>query len=169
MILNRRPDYASTLQALPAGRRGTLATLVVMARVAREAKVDPMIRRLAVDIVSAWPEKDTLAEAEALQCWVRDNIRYTGDVDGIETVQTPAVTLDSAAGDCDDKATLLAALLATIGHRPELVAVGPNNQEFSHVLVEDIIGPLRVALETTEQVAAGWYPPDLPARLVMPV
>jgi len=90
--------------------------------------------------------------------FVRDSIRYVQDVNEIETVQEPQKTLEFGAGDCDDKATLLAALLESIGHPTRFVAIGFEPGIFSHVYVESRIGDSWVAMETTEPVEMGWEP-----------
>lgn len=167
MILNQHPDFSSELRGIPTGTAGIRATLAVMRHYVNDAKLDPQIQRTAVDIVRTTPEKDYHGEAAAVQRWVRDNIRYTQDVEGIETVRTPAVTLFMAMGDCDDKATLAAALLASIGHQTRFVALGHYPGEFSHVLIEDNINGDWLPLETTEDVDAGWTPPDMPYRMVV--
>ncbi len=165
MLLDQHPPFTSGLFAIKTGAAGIQQTLCAMAALADAAKTDLLIRHTALDIIRAWPEKDRIAEAEALQSWVRDNIRYTGDVTGVETVQAPSVTLAVQCGDCDDKSTLLAALLLSVGHTPRLVALGSAPGEFSHVMVEDVLMGAAFALETTESVNAGWYPSDMPYRM----
>lgn len=153
-----RPTY---LGALPPGESGTRATLDVMRRLARRFKTDDTIRTTAIELTADLPPKDWAGQVRALFTFVRDRIRYTRDVFGVETLQTPIVTLDLAAGDCDDKSTLLAALLLSIGHPARFVAVGftsPGN--YQHVYVETLIGKSWFALDPTVQTATvGWRPP----------
>jgi transglutaminase-like putative cysteine protease len=139
------------LYAIPSGDAGIKATLREMASIARAWKKDPRVRALATEIVAGcgvaqnWP-----CEAEALQLWVRDNIRFLGDVEGVETLQTPDLTLEQRAGDCDDQSILLATLLTSIGHPARFVAVDLGQGGFSHVFVETPIGAAWIAAETTE-------------------
>jgi transglutaminase-like putative cysteine protease len=93
-----------------------------------------------------------------LHQFVRDNIRYVGDVTNVETVQSPVVTLQMMAGDCDDKATLLCALLESIGHPTKFVAVGITPNQYDHVFCEVCIMGHWIPLETTEPVDMGWSP-----------
>ena len=72
---------------------------------------DMQIRELAVQLVRRAPPKDWQREIEALFNFVRNNVRYVRDIHAVETVQTPAKTLEFRAGDCDDMVTLLAAML----------------------------------------------------------
>jgi len=164
--LNRQPDFSTQLYGIPSGVRGIQATLDAMSTIVRSYKLNPDIRRTAIDVIRAWPEKDYPAEAQALQTFVRDTVRYTQDIDGVETLQTPDVTLHYHAGDCDDKSILLASLLASVGHRTRFVALGFERAVYCHVLVECNIGGVWLPLETTERVEAGWTPPDMPYRLI---
>ncbi len=115
-----------------------------------------------------------MAEIERLWRFVRDQIRYVRDVHGVETVQTPERTLQIGQGDCDDKATLLAAMLESIGHPARYVALAFQPSNFSHVLVETKVGrgprATWIAMETTELKPFGWYPKHRPhQRMVVTV
>ena len=136
----------------------------------RRGKLNPLVRQKATEIVSALPnQKGWLAQIRALHKFVRDGIYYVRDINGVETVREAQRVLIDGVGDCDDKAVLLASLLESVGHPAKLVAVGFNPHTFHHVLVETQISkPPRekwLPLETTEQVEAGWYPPNVRARM----
>lgn len=132
----------------------------------RRCKTDLALRSLAMGIVQGLPQRDYAAEIRALHAWVRDRIRYVGDIRGVETLHTPRQILAQAAGDCDDKALLLATLLESIGHQTRFVAVG-YGPAVSHVLVETRVGPKWIPLETTENVPATWYPERIRSRVVV--
>jgi transglutaminase-like putative cysteine protease len=144
-------------------------TLKIMAQLARQYKVDPLVRQTAARAVVSCPAKDDMCEAATLQNWVRTNIRYTGDVLDTETVQTPPYTLQERYGDCDDQATLLATCLMAIGIPAAFCAVGVDNGPFSHVMTFAMLrGSQPVALETTldvdetgQVVGPGWFPSDV--------
>ena len=157
----------SQVKAIPDGRDGVAATLRAMADMVREYKKHPRIRDLAAQLTGDLASKDYHAEAMRLHQYVRDEIRYLQDVRGVETVQTPTLTLDLAVGDCDDKALLLAALLESIGHPTRFLAVGFQPGELDHVLVETKIGNHYLAAETTEPVPFGWRPPDVVESMLM--
>lgn len=74
--------------------------------------------------------------------------------------------MDIGAGDCDDKAILLAALLASIGHDGvRFIALSQEPGQFSHVWVQDWIqGRGWVDLEPTEPIACGKRVPHRGAR-----
>jgi transglutaminase-like putative cysteine protease len=154
------------LAGLPPGNAATVATLRVMRDFARASVRNPQqtVRQKAESLVSGLPPRQWFAEIRALHEFVRDQIRYLRDPVDVERVATPEVTLEIAQGDCDDKATLLAALLDSIGHPARFVAIGLNGGPFSHVLVETKIHNTGndkrdwLPLETIIPRAAGWWP-----------
>ena len=92
--------------------------------------------------------------------FVRDDIRYVGDIDDTETLHTAEQVLQQGAGDCDDKAILLAALILSIGRSPVryVAAAFHTPGEFEHVWVQwcDIESSGRwIDLETTEPLPCG--------------
>ena len=115
-------------------------------------------------IVGVVPGKHYRSEIDRIFIWVRDHVRYTRDVRGVETVQTPEKTLDYKQGDCDDQVTLLAALLESIGIRTRFKAVGFRPGHFQHVYLQafdDEKPPGQwIGLDPTEQVQIGWEPPN---------
>lgn len=153
------------LRAIPDGIRGIKATLAYMSGFVREGKTNPKIRGMATQLTMPIGQRNFTAEAKAQFQFVRDNIRYLGDITDVETIQSPQVTLDNRAGDCDDKSTLLAALLESIGHKTRFVAVGFRAGQIDHVYVETIIGDKWIAADATEPVEFGWYPPGVVERI----
>lgn len=147
------------LQGLPGGVAGTRATLKQMARLVKEFKKDPSINLLALDITRGLRSYDHVGEIRALQRFVRDSIRYVMDVDGVETLRTPAVTLEYEAGDCDDKSVLLCTLAATIGYPVLFIAVGFNGMDYSHVMAGVKLGTRCIPCETIMPGKdIGWFP-----------
>lgn len=156
------------LGTLPPGEPGTHRTLTLMRAMVKQFKRAPVIRGTALDLISDVAPKDWRGEVSAVFRYVRDHIRYTRDVAGLETLQIPTVTMDDAAGDCDDKSTLLASLLESIGHPTRFVAVGYTKPgEYSHVYVETRIGPRWVPLDATMPYDVGWSPRPPIARMVV--
>ena len=128
---------------LPDGLPGTARTLTAM----RDLAAGPwgarsaIIRALALNIVreAAVPEKDYLGEVVALFQWVQRSIRYVRDPIGQELVTAPETLVQTRAGDCDDHAVMLAALLGSLGHRSRFVTIGfqaDQPERFSHVYLE---------------------------------
>jgi hypothetical protein len=126
----------------------------------------PVIRQKALQLTSdgfgtsrGLASKDVMGETRRLFVFVRDKIRYVMDTEGVELLHPADWILAQAAGDCDDKSILLAALLLSIGHRPRFKAVAFESDEngpvFSHVWVQDFVGGQWVDLETTEHLSVG--------------
>lgn len=159
-----------TLHAIPGGARGTRATLLIMRDLVRDWRRRPKIRQLAKRIVQRCPEKAYRCQVVKLHAWVRDVIKYMRDVRGVETIQAPDQTLLDMSGDCDDKVVLLGALLESIGHPVRFVAIGFSPLgAFTHVLLETLLGPYWVALETTEKWPVGRRPPNIRRHMVQKV
>src|SRR5262245_34897577 len=93
-----------------------------MSELVREGSKNPAVRAAAVRIIQRAnvPARDTRGEIGALFFFVRDAVRFTRDVWDVETLQGADYTLRTLAGDCDDKAVLLAALLRAVGSPAEL-------------------------------------------------
>jgi hypothetical protein len=119
---------------LPAGDRGVKMTINAMTSDAlgREGAQNGTVRAWALAAVANQPDRDDRAQASAIYEAVKRSIKFRGEYS--ETVQTPLVTLQLAAGDCDDHATLTVALLRSIGipARFETIAIDAS-KEFVHV------------------------------------
>ena len=171
------------------------ATLRGMVALVRTYRGHPVLRTLAVQLVQGCAPRDQLCELTQLQHFVRDRIRYTLDVHGMETLQTPIVTLGykelappsvsggvktwgqvepggTPAGDCDDKAVLLASLMLCVGIPGRFCAIGQNGPNtLSHVLVQARLRtrsqivhyPLESILPGVEP---GWFPPNIHCFMV---
>lgn len=145
---------------------GTRTTLRIMSSLVKRYKTDLNIREQALELVAHLPQKAWAAEAAALFKFVRDDIRYVGDVRDVETVATPVKTLEYGQGDCDDKSVLLAALLESINHPTAFVAIGYSPDTFQHVYVQTRIRNGWVGMETTEPWPMGKRPTGLPYKMV---
>lgn len=150
------------VEGLPRGEQGAHATLQHIKRAARQDAGHPEIRLLAQELTRDLVPYDVESEVRVLHAFVRDDIRYVGDVYGVETVQSPRLTLRVGSGDCDDKTALLAALLLSIGHPVRYVLARTNPLEprtYSHVFVET---PLRGRWTPLETIVpgrpVGWQP-----------
>lgn len=165
----KKKPSKTTLSGLAGGRAGIRATLSAMVKLTNAAKRDIEIRELALSILENVPAKCWVCEAKAIQNYVRDNIRYTLDIDGIETIASPQKTLEYKQGDCDDMSVLAASLLQVVGHPARFIAVGFNGRPISHVLVETLIGSRWQPMELTENLAFGVYPPNITTKLLAKV
>jgi len=138
-----------------------------MAHLARAGSKRIEVRNAAVDIVThgfhdgrGLRQKDFAGEARRLFEFVRDEIRYVRDIADVETLHDPVTLLRIRAGDCDDKAILLAALLLSIDGGPvrfKAMALAPD--QYGHVWLQafmnDGAGGRWIDLETTEPVPFG--------------
>lgn len=159
----------STLRALPPGDAGTRATLQIMRQLVRQYKKTLPIRQLALSIIDrVRGHKNFAAQVKAVHKYVRNNIRYVRDVNGVETLATPIKTLEYRAGDCDDQATLIATLLESIGHPTRFVAIKLKPLgSFVHVYTETKIGRNWVPVETTEKWPVGMHPPKIAKKYIV--
>jgi transglutaminase-like putative cysteine protease len=106
---------------------------------------DPRMRKLALGITKHCPERDGMCESKAIYDYVKQRVRYTGDVgtvkmgrngpvEGIDLFQAGKRTLEFGGGDCDDHSILIATLLAHNGITPRLrVTASTRNGEDEHI------------------------------------
>lgn len=158
----------SILLSLPDGVAGVRATLKIMSALVKSGKKNPYVRAKALALTQGLKQKDKLGEIHALWNFVKNNIRYVRDINGVETIHTPEQILRQESGDCDDKSLLLASLLESIGHPSAFWAIGTKSpNRFSHVMAMTRIGSKRwLPLETTENVPFLWRPPVVRASMI---
>jgi len=139
-------------------------------RVAK-GKVDPEVysftrAALTQRCGSGWcvNEKDTLREAEAIFKAVRNNVRYTSDIAGIDTYQSPSKTLKLKAGDCDDYSSLICSALLSAGIpcRFKVIRTKDSN-EWNHIYAQAGLPRNRpsrwVSMDASVPVRFGWEAP----------
>ena len=156
----------SRLGLIPSGASGIHATLRLMRDIVRQYKTNLSIRHFAMQLVANVPDKDFEGEVYAVFSWVRDNIRYTRDVNGVETLQTPDKTIQLGQGDCDDQAVLVSSLLESIGFQTRFTAIGFQPGIYQHVFCEVMmLDHSWIPLETTEgsDVGLAWRPANVRA------
>lgn len=97
------------------------------AEASTRANVTPDIQALADDITKGIADKR--AQAEAIDRWVKSNIRYVAVYLGTGRVvpNDAAAVLKNKYGDCKDQATFMTALLAAKGIASEQVLVNGGN------------------------------------------
>lgn len=127
---------------------------------------DPKIQQLASRIMEEYdvPARDWEGESRAVFEWVRTNIRYTRDPEGLELFRKPLRTVQLGIADCDDMSILICALLGTIGHRLVLRVIGVTANEPEHIYPLDLLPPDNptdyIALDATRPEDMGWELPE---------
>jgi hypothetical protein len=123
----------------------------------------PNVRIAAIE--AAHGSVKNVNEIDAVFRWVKQNIEFRGE--DAETLQSPAVTLQLKAGDCDDHSILMAALLRSLGYSVRFKTVAANSyvpNQFTHVyaVVLDKRTKQWIPLDTTVQPSfPGWEPPNI--------
>lgn len=158
MRLASTPTFQARLIKGPGGPFDVEHTIGLMRCMVRESKILPSIINQAVSIIHGMPAKDEFYEVSALHDFVLNHVRYVRDVNGIETLSTPVMTLQRLVGDCDDKATLLATLLEAVGY-PTRFVMGDYGAGFEHVYLQAFIDGEWMSLDPTEHRPIGWEPP----------
>jgi hypothetical protein len=117
---------ARTLPSLPPGGRdqmrvrefnpkGIEGRIDLLRGLMHKSVRDPMMRYLGLQITHGCPWRDDRCELEAIWHFMHRNIRYTGDIAGLDTFQSARRTLQFRGGDCDDGMTLIGALASANG------------------------------------------------------
>lgn len=155
--------------SLPNGDQGTRKTLAEMRRLVSDGSRDMVVREAVVRAIEAANASghDVRGQADAWFYFVRDRIRFVNDPVGAEWLQSPRVTLNLRAGDCDDRSTLLAAGLASIGIPSRFKVVALNRRfpgTFSHVYVEANIKGASVPYDSTYPDTVAGFEPPRPTR-----
>jgi hypothetical protein len=148
---------------IPKGYPGTKRTVEHIQALIRAGAKDFYVRQKAIDILleKGIKPKDYLGEIKALFEWVQGNVRYTKDPFRVEVLHSARRMLELRAGDCDDMAILLGAILEAIGHPVRLVLVGPDPLRpslFTHVYLEAYYKGRWIPLDPTMPHPMGWAP-----------
>ncbi len=152
-----------SLKNIPSGYAGTLSTVQHVTRLIKHGAKDFYVRQTAIDILlqRGVKPKDYLGEIKALFEWVQQSVRYTKDTYRVEVLHSARRMLELRAGDCDDMAILLGAMLEAIGHPVRLVLTGPDPLKqdlFSHIYVEVFHRGRWIPLDATMPYPMGWAP-----------
>jgi transglutaminase-like putative cysteine protease len=125
---------------IPPGDLGIIATLLAMRATARAALAYPITMTTARQIGGATPT----TRAQFLRSWLAQHTQFQPDPDDVELVRTPVEQLARIAkdgvakGDCDDVATLGAALALALGLKPRFIVLDFGDG-YQHVYT-DVLG-----------------------------
>lgn len=125
-----------------------------MAKFAIDGGRSPKIILLAQEIVKGVTSGDYASEVLAIHYWVCQHIRYIPDPTNVELVKDPQRLIETGSGDCDDIATLCAALLMAIGKHAAFMLVAFKG------------APLPSHVFAVVQTPNGWVPVDPVANRV---
>jgi len=131
------------------------ATFRFLLEVAKLDEGDPVARSLGLAFFDAHP-KDATARARAIHQWVKDHIWYVREPK--ETFQSPAYTVRSGAGDCDDHANLLNAIARNAQLTSRLVPLKKPNGDVKHAVAQIQIDGVWTFAETTVDAHFGEAP-----------
>lgn len=137
---------------------GTAETIGAMSALAIEAAThDPATRAVASAIVADADRRDWAGVAQAVYKFVRKSVKFKRDVPGHEVLRHPEqMVLEIAGsgkttGDCDESATLGAALLLAAGIPAAFITIGRNvNGPYAHVLYAAKVGGDWVPIDSQE-------------------
>lgn len=116
------------------GDRGVIQTVKIIRALANQFKKDIRLRELAGDIVR--PYRKNVDKIEAVFDWIKANVKYVRDIEGIETIHTPYKILRQGYGDCDDLATISATLLKAVGYKVFYVVTSNRpDKKFNHIFL----------------------------------
>lgn len=130
------------------GDRGVIQTVKMIRALVERFKKDIRIRGLAGAIVC--PFKKNVEKITAVFNWVRDNIKYVRDIDGVETIHTPYRILRQGYGDCDDLALIAATLLKAVGYKVfYVVTSNRRDKRFNHIFLKVSDGKRKYNFDAT--------------------
>lgn len=150
---------------IPDGDAGVTRTIQKMIELVQGPKGigSAFVRAAAID--AARGSVRNVSEIDRIFQWVKNNIEFRGEAE--ETLQSPEATLRLGAGDCDDHAMLLNALLGSLGYEWDFKTVGvardsPGTYTHVYAMVQDKISGKWIPLDTTvSRSFAGWEPADI--------
>lgn len=153
---------------IPRGDIGLGKKIRLINGLIEKGKRDPRVRKTAIDILQDVPEKDWGLEVEEIFDYIWNNIRYTKDINRVETLQAAWTTIDLGAGDCDCQVILAGALLGSVGYPIKLTTVVPRGKkEWGHIYLKVGLPPQAprqwLAFDSTVNQPLGWEPP---ARII---
>lgn len=127
--------------------RNTESTLVIMRFLSYRGRYDPFVKKATLEAIENVRGSDKLGEIQAIDAWLKNNIRFTKDVLGMETLQSAKKTLEIRRGDCDDVAILAGSMLMSIGFPTRFVTIGVKKP--SHVWTEAKVADKWIVVDPT--------------------
>lgn len=169
------------IEALPLGDDGTRLTLERMREAVALAVTHPLVRWFAVDCARRARAGDIPGQVAAIRGFLAQHVHFVPDPLTVEWLTPPPALLQTIVdrfytmADCDDVATLGAALGGAIGIPSRFVVLGfvHPNAPMGHVYTELFDGAQWVELDITRSVqhlpmvgmvSRRWIVPVLPGE-----
>ncbi len=169
MGLQRQKLISNSIASQPVSRlvigngdQASENTLRLMRDIIQKSSQNMVVRSWAEKIIKNIPANDELGEAKAIFDFLRKNTKYVKDIDGIEFIRTPMVSLqmievgDTPSLDCDDLTTLSLALLKSIGYPVILRATAYKKKNFEHVYGLVRLYAKWYSFDLTKPYGLGW-------------
>lgn len=145
------------VESVPDGDAGTYDIVARMRTLVRSHIAHPVVRDRAVSLAAMVPPHDISGQIAQIRKFLASRVHFVNDPDGPELLHSPVRMLETLErsgmmyGDCDDVATLGAALGQSIGIPARFVVVGfyERNAPFTHVWAELYDGIAWRELDTT--------------------
>jgi len=155
------PEIIEQRQILP-GDPGSVQTLGLMRRLSNNAAVHPLTIATVKKVVPS-DGRNRHAQARAISEWLYRHVLFFRDPAGVEYLYDPVFVLQTVArrgffqDDCDDYATLAAAMGKAAGMRARFVVMKffSERAPMAHVYTE-------------LQTERGWYPIDRRSSMPFP-
>jgi len=155
------PDGSAMRVPLAGGDDGVADTVEAMTKIVLNAHEREATKQQAWEITRGLP--GVAAKLEALFRWFRERIAFCRDPKTVERIQHPELLLfeimntGTACVDCDESATLAAALILGAGLKPVFVTVSETAKgNFTHVYAGVRVPDGRViAFDPQETAAVG--------------
>lgn len=100
--------------------------------------IDPeqKIRQLTAEVIAPCETKDYECYIAEIFFFVKGNVKYVRDYEGLDTYQTAYRTLQWGMADCDDFSILLASMLMSIGIPVKLRIIKTiKDTDWSHIYI----------------------------------
>jgi hypothetical protein len=100
---------------------------------------NPITRDYAIQLAAKWPGKFHIGQICEIYDHLYKNWRYVNDPWGVDFISPASRTIQAnLAGDCDDFAVLMAAMIAAIGGSPRIIIAW--NNDVGHAYAEVFMG-----------------------------
>ena len=94
---------------------------------------NPQVLYIARRVTNGCNGRDALCELKSIYRFVVENVRYTGDIAGVDTFSAPIRTLQMGGEDCDGHAVLCSALAICNGFKAKVRITSNRGVTWDHI------------------------------------